>query len=227
LENISEQQMREMIFSGKDDTRRQFAEAFSPEIDKFIGAITLVFDRFVELEGRLPVEERPAWVEMFLYAAFNSLLTSFHLLISGVTVPAGNLMRSWSEAIAMALLCSDERIKAFAALKTNPRRFPVHKALDMVKQEKNALILDINKSGWGSFQRISTFFNDYSHSSVFSLANMTILSQPGSLVPLGSGFDADKVGNYRKEIVLRIRACKVMIDTLKVVEMHLTGRNPG
>ncbi len=74
---------------------------------------------------------------------------------------------------------------------------------------------------------LSAFFNDYSHSSAFSLANMTILSQPGSLVPLGSGFDADKVGNYRKEIVLRISACKVMIDTMKVVEMHLTGRNPG
>ncbi len=226
MEKISQQQMKEMLLSGNEETRQKFLESLGAEIDKFIRAVTLVFERFAELDDRLPKEERPAWVQMFLYSAFNSLLTSFHLLISGFTIPAGNLMRSWAEAIAMALLCSDERIKAVEALKTNPRKFPVHKALDMVKQKKNAQILDINKKGWDSFQRISAFFNDYSHSSVFSLANMAMLSQPGSLVPLGSGFDVDKVGNYRKEINLRISACKVMIDTMKVVEMHLTGRKP-
>lgn len=216
--------MKEMLLSGNGETRQKFLESLGAEIDKFIRAITLVFDRIAELDDRLPKEERPPWVQMFLYGAFNSLLTSSHLLISGFTIPAGNLMRSWAEAIAMALLCSDERIKTFEDLKTNPRKFPVHKALDMVKQKKNAQILDINKRGWDSFQRISAFFNDYSHSSVFSLSNIAILSQPGSLAVLGSGFDADKVGNYRKEIILRISACKAMIDTIKVVEMHLTGR---
>jgi len=42
----------------------------------------------------------------FVCTATDSLIPSVQLLLSGMPIPSGNLMRQHAEATAMALLCS-------------------------------------------------------------------------------------------------------------------------
>ncbi len=67
-------------------------------------------------------DQRAAWVEMFLFAAFNSVLTSAHLLLSGFLIPSGNLMRQFGEACAIAMLASHRKINMLERLERHQRR---------------------------------------------------------------------------------------------------------
>ena len=101
METLSiQQQISEFILSGDKVTRNHFVQNFGAEIEQFIKAISLVYERINKLEGGVPQNMRSAWAWMFLYNAFNNLVTSFHFLISGFVVPSGNLIRQFAESIA-------------------------------------------------------------------------------------------------------------------------------
>ncbi len=153
-DTLTNDEVRAIIFSENEEVRQQFVQHFQSEIDKFILSLTRAYRRLQEMQARVPYDKRSAWVDHFLFAAFNSLLTSFHLLISGFSVPAGNLMRHYGEAVAMAFLLSHRQINTFEVLEREPRRYPVHKALDLVKRTRNAKLLGIDGKGWEEFSKI-------------------------------------------------------------------------
>ena len=221
MNKLSREELFEIVLSDNKATRDKFLSAFPNEVDAFIDGIVQVFDHLAELDNKMRKGERAAWVQMFLFSSFNSLLTSFHLLINGFLIPAGNLMRSWSESLAMAILCSDAQIDIFDKFKANPAHFSVQKAPDIVMRKNNARILNIDKQGWKKFLEIRDFFSKYSHATAFALSSMTMIQVAGQLF-IGSEFDNGKINEYRKEMRLRISACERLVDTAKVVEMHLT-----
>ncbi len=155
-----------------------------------------------------------------MFNAANSLLTSFHLFINGFQIPAGNLMRHWSEALAMALLCSDSRIDTLKVLEENPSQFPVQKAMNLVMRDKNARILGISKEAWMEFSRANDLYQEYSHASVLSLATTAMMSNPGGLI-IGGEFDHGKLSAYEKEFSRRISACAFSLDIAAMTEQHL------
>src|SRR6266498_3833650 len=139
-ETLGTEDIRAILLSSNEDTRKKFLQDYGPEIDKFVSEIARSYNRLEEMPSRVPHDKRSAWVDEFLFTAFNSLLTSFHLLISGFNIPSGNLMRHYGEATAMALLLSHRRINVFDLLEKD-FRFPVQKALNIVKRNRNAQLL--------------------------------------------------------------------------------------
>lgn len=181
---------------------------------------------YVGLGGALKPDIRAAWVEKFVFTAFNSLFVSCHLLISGFLVPSGNLMRQYAEAYAMALLCSHHELDVLRRFDKDPGRFPVHNAVQLVRNRRNMRVLNINARGWASFETISKWYDHYSHASVLSLATVAVLKTPGSLI-LGGEFDDGKREAYRKELRLRVcamtRLCELTVvvqNNVKVAQSH-------
>jgi hypothetical protein len=215
---LTQQDLAEVVFSTNEDTRNRFRETFGEEFEEFLDSIFQPYERLIEFEDKMEEDERPAWVHRFLFNAFNNLLISFHLLISGFVVPAGNLMRQHAESVAMALLCSHRKIETFQKFVTNPQKFRMDKSLKLVNN--NASLLNVDAEGWQGFQDISKWYNNYSHASVTALANLQLFNTPSGLV-VGSEFDPGKVDAYRKEIRLRIDACKSLFGTIKQAEQHL------
>jgi hypothetical protein len=216
---FSAEDIRATLFSDNRDTRKKFLQHFGSEIDNFVSAISRSYTRLEEMPPRVPYDKRSAWVDEFLFAAFNSLVTSFHLLISGFNIPSGNLMRHYGEATAMALLLSHWQINAFDLLEKD-FRFPVHKALDIVKRNRNAELLGVSKQGWEKFIEITSFYDQYSHPSIFAAASTHIFSLPGSR-QVGGEFDLEKKDSYQKEIRLAIGAAQRLYETIEVAERHL------
>jgi len=220
-EVLTIEDVRGILFSGNEDTRQKFLQYFGSEIDNFASEIVRAYNRLQEMPPRVPYDKRSAWVDEFLFAAFNSLLTSFHLLISGFSVPSGNLMRHYGEAMAMALLLSHRQINAFDLLEKD-FRFPVHKALNIVKRKRNAELLRVSEQGWEKFIEITSFHDQYSHPSVFAVASTHIFSLPGSH-QVGGEFDLEKKDSYQKEIRLAISAAQRLYETIEVAERHLVN----
>jgi hypothetical protein len=224
-ETLSTGDIRAILFSGNEDIREKFLQHWSSEIDSFVSDIARSDNRLEEMPSRVPHDKRSAWVDEFLFAAFNSLLTSFHLLISGFNIPSGNLMRHYGEATAMALLLSHRQINTFDLLEKD-LRFPVHKALSIVKRNRNALLLGVTKHGWEKFIEITSFYDQYSHASVFAAASTRIFSLPGSR-QVGGEFDSEKTDSYGKEIRLAISAAQRLYETIDVAERHLVNSKPA
>ncbi len=223
-ETLSAEDIRAILFSSNEDTRKKFLQHCGSEIDNFVSEIAISYNRLEEMPSRVPHDKRSAWVDEFLFAAFNSLLTSFHLLISGFNIPSGNLMRHYGEATAMALLLSHRQINAFDLLEKD-FRFPVQKALNIVKRNRNAQLLGVTEQGWEKFIEITSFYDEYSHPSVFAAASTHIFSLPGSR-QVGGEFDLEKKDCYQKEIRLAISAAQRLYETIEVAERHLVNSKP-
>src|SRR5690242_15037331 len=102
----SQEQIRALILDDHRRTRANFMALLGPELDIAIAACTGAYNTWIEFDRSVAYDPRTAMVATFCYTAVNSLLTSLHLLVSGLVVPSGNLMRHYGEAVAMALLCS-------------------------------------------------------------------------------------------------------------------------
>ncbi len=194
-----------VLFADNEVVRSRFKEGFADLIRQFLDESERVCEQLRNFGTALTTDLRAAWVEKFIFSAFNSLFVSCHLFISGFAVPAGNLMRHYAEASAMALLCSHHAIDVLVHFDRDPRRFPVQDAVQLVRKRRNTQLLKINAQGWASFEAISKWYDQYSHASVLSLATQAMLATPGS-VNLGGQFDDAKREEYRKELGLRVSA---------------------
>jgi len=88
------------------------------------------------------LDEHCAEVQLFIHTAYNSLISSLHLLVSGYPVGSGHLMRHFVESIAMALMCSDLRIGVYQAYAANRKHFDMASAPDRLKQKPVRRILE-------------------------------------------------------------------------------------
>jgi hypothetical protein len=219
------QLISEFVLYGDKETRNHFIQNFGTEIEQFIRSISQVYERITKLDSTVPQTMRSAWAWMFLYNAFNNLITSFHFLISGFVAPSGNLIRQYGESIAMALLCSHPLINVFDRFNSDPGKFPVNKALSTASKKQNARLLNLKRGGWEGFQEITKWYDYYSHASPVSIAHLHPFDKPDQMV-LGCEFDSIKVDVYKDEIRRRISACGLLLETVEQVELHLkkTGR---
>jgi hypothetical protein len=175
---LTSEEIRAMILSTGEGVRKQFLKYFGAEVESFVSNLARVYDRMQEMATRVNHDRRSAWAYEFLFAAFNSLLTSFALLISGFHVAAGNLMRHHGEAIVTALLLSHRQIGTFAAVDNDLRKFSVHKALDLVKKKRNTRLLGIDRQGWQKFQELISFYDQYSHPPSSQFRAVTVSPSP-------------------------------------------------
>jgi len=120
----------------------------------------------------------------------------------------------------MALLLSHRQIDTFASIDKDPQKFSVHKALDLVRRRRNARLLGIDGPGWKKFEELTSFYDQYSHPSVFTVSSGHSFSLVGYR-QIGGEFDSAKLEAYRKEISLRISASQRLHETVEVVEKHL------
>lgn len=220
-EDAGASEIRELLFRGHGDVRDAFATAFPSEIDGCIAAIAETYSAYRAFERAAPKTQRTAQVQAFSYTALNSLISSLFLLISGMLIPAGHLMRQYAEATAMALLCSHPALITFARFEKEKTRYPVHDALIEVNKKRNRRVLDINAEGWKTFMEIASFYDQFSHASALVISAQMMLDRPGKLIMLGD-YDADKSDVYHYEFPRR-RSAAVALEQLIVV---LTDRLP-
>ena len=217
---LTVEQIRRALISDNGDVRERFLEEFPSEIESVAHELYLTCRLLKQFTKSVSKDQRAAWVEMFLFAAFNSVLTSAHLLLSGFLIPSGNLMRQFGESCAIAMLASHGKINMLERLESDATQVWAGKSIREVEQAKNQELLGIDPDGWASFAKITRWYNRYSHASALVLASLNLLDRPNTLV-VGAEFDGEKVGAYRKELRLRSSAAECLGDVIAVCGQHV------
>jgi hypothetical protein len=212
--------LRGVLLGDNSDVRAQFLSHFGQLINDFVSHSDRTYDRLRAFGRAVAADDRAAWTEAFLFSAFNSSLTSCHLLVSGFPIPAGNLMRHYGESCAMALLCSHHAIDVFQRINADPAKFPVDSAVQTVRKRRNAELLRVNADAWSVFQSITRWYDTYSHATVFTLATQAKLSERGQAF-LGGGFDEFKLDGYRKELTIRVSSMDRLYDMINAAERNV------
>lgn len=198
-------------------TRSQFREAFPSDVSAIIEGLAAAYAAIREFEANVEKDVRAAWVDVFLFNALDCIASSSKLFLMGLVIPAGNLMRQYGEACAMAMLSSHDGLQVLQRLES-AEGYPTHTAIHYVSKKKVRGKLKIDTNGWDEFAAITRWYDRFSHASSMSVASIVSLSESGFYV-LGGGFDAAKADTYRKELRLRGSAC----DVLKDLAAHVMG----
>lgn len=223
-EKPSEAAMLALITSDAAHVRKDFIDEFGSELGQIAKALTDAYSSFRRLETTARLDHRSAYVQGYAFAAFNNLITSVSLFLVGLQLPSGNLMRQYSEATAMALLCSHPKIDTLARLRSDPHSFPYHKAIEIVSRERNRRLLDLKGPEWKAFGKIAQFYDRFSHASFFALASRTMFGQKGKLILLGE-FDPEKLEPYRIELRRRESAAKVLANLMDYLSERLPPKD--
>lgn len=204
-EVMSRDALRQLLFSDGEAVRQQFCERFPDLVEQLIDGLWEAFQQYRELDALVAQDKRLATVVAFYYTALNSLFTSGYLLLIGLLVPAGNLMRHFGEAVAMALLCCDARLDAYDRFTAGLETFPITSAVDRVNRKRTQEILEVDAAAWASFRELTKFYDKYSHASFLSVASQFMFDRPGFLA-FGGEFDPSKHDSYHVELTRRTTA---------------------
>jgi hypothetical protein len=141
-------------------------------------------------------------------------------VISGYTIPSGNLIRQTIESLCTAILCSKESINVYQRVDEN--KFSPQKAINLVQRHANNL--NINKKSISVVKKVYEFYHNFSHSSLLALSHNMSLSQTGNLF-IGPSFDKAKMLGYKKEIAQRVNLAKVYSNVIEGILLVEKGNN--
>ena len=95
--------IKEELFSDHKTILEKFYTLYKETIDNFISE----FEKYFRIIDNFEIDlsnKKAVLVKAYLFNALNSLLSSTRLLLIGQLIPSGNLMRNYSESIAITLL---------------------------------------------------------------------------------------------------------------------------
>lgn len=211
------------LFNGNSDIIDAYSKEFSKEILNFAEEYATAYKRYMEL-NRLSINEKNvqiAYVAGLSYLLFENLFTSFKLFILGYQSPSGNIMRQVTESIALATLCSldfdivinkNKSINFFDSFVLQKPEAQSHHAIRYL--ENNFKSIGIKQIAIDNLKSAKNFYNNYSHPSLLSMANIMSFQSPGDTY-IGGSFDTEKIDEYKDELVHRINFCKILPDFIE------------
>lgn len=204
--------------------RRRWLAKFRPEIEALVGALCDTGRALRIFEQRAESTQRSLRVLEFLYLAYHGLATSSHLLISGLLVPAGNQMRFFAEALAMALLCSEPAERVLEDYDANPKRYSIQAAPDRLTRKKTIERLSLDPSA-SQLSRVAKFYSKFSHASVVAEAAIAVGSA-GPALDLAVEFREKLIPVYRNELSRRLSAAQALHEAATELARRLSMPNP-
>ena len=231
---VSEELVRSLVYSSNQRVQAEFKNRHVVMIERAIKGIKAAHDSLDLLRYQLKDkgDVQVATIELFFHAAINSVLCAVHLLISGYPTPAGNLMRQFTEAVAMALLCLDKDSQVLQRFNSNPKKFPVDTAPDMLRNRKRRetlkRLIDFDPEVWETALELKQLYDALSHSSAYSLAHALALGTEHGMI-LGGEFDPDKAahGVYAGHLRRYATAAQSLAQLISVTGSALLKMKPG
>ena len=201
-----------------DDTevRQYYTDHFKSQITDFTKAMSDAYINWKQFDDNIGKNKNKALVSELIYSAINSHIISMKIFLSGYIVPAGNLQRQVLETIALALLCSNSKLKVLDLFMNN--KYSTNKAVKDVLN--NYQKLNLKKTAIQTLKRYQVFYHKYSHPSQLSLASIISFSREGKLY-LGASFDEGKIKEYTKEVNSRVSLAEVFNNIINGIRANV------
>lgn len=178
-------------------------------------------DFYIDFESRIAAWEtsdRNKVVMQFIHTAGNSLVQSTNLLVAGMLAPSGNLVRSFAEAVAMALLCATPSTGVLEKYRAERGSYPVHTAVDRIQRANNSkalrTYLGFEAKAWQKFRESIRLFDKHSHASIIAVASHQRFGKRAAAIVVGTAYDPLKFAAYRHELAARKAAVKQLHQVL-------------
>src|SRR6266513_1632190 len=182
---ITPTDVRQIVWGSNAEVQALFKERFGDEIERAVQVLGEAYGNFQKLQAAVSLEMRAATVQMFIHVALSSVITSLHHLVSGYPIAAGHMMRHYTEAIAMALMCSNEATGVYKKYAADRKTFPVHKSPEMLRKRKvrDALrdSLGFDAVAWEQVLAIAELYDTLSHASALTLGFHILFTEEGGL----------------------------------------------
>ena len=215
VSNASEMITEEL--SGEDtEVRQYYTDNFENQITDFISAMSKAYTNWKKFDDNIEGDKKKAYVSALIYSAINSHIVSMKIFLSGYIVPAGNLQRQVLETIALALLCSSQKLKVLDRFMKN--KYSTNKAVQDVLN--NYEKLNLRKTAIQTLKRYQVFYHKYSHPTQLSLASLVSFSKEGKLY-LGATYDEGKIKDYKKEINSRLGLAKIFNNIIDGIRANI------
>ena len=222
-----QEEFRGILWSSNSKAQAWFKEQFGDELALAVQALGQAYFTFKELQASVARDERCATVQMFLHVAISSVAASLHHLVSGYPIAAGHMMRHYTEAIAMALMCSNEKTGVYQRYAADRKTFAVQKAPEMLRRTKIkrelAESISFDAKAWETVLQIAELYDTLSHASALTLGFHMLFTEEGGLI-LGSEFDPAKVKEYRSDIIRRRTAAQSLAHIIPIIMNALPKR---
>jgi hypothetical protein len=209
------EEFQAVVFSGNDEILRQFQDQFGAEIDRACRSLHGAYSAFRHLEDVSPKTRRASAVQIFAFHALDGIVSSTALLIRGSTVSSGNLMRHFTEGVAVALLFSHSHIESFNLWMASPQTFPFDSAPQILLRRRNRELLKLDHKAWQAYVRLARWYSSLSHASNAAIGANLLFSS--SHVALSGGFDPAKGDYYRAELTRRASGAESLRNILHVL----------
>lgn len=198
-----------------DDVRErsEFLKYFASDRDLFAERMAYAKVACDKFDKDINGDEKKAYVVGLVGCAISLHIVSMKLLLSGYSIPAGNLQRQVLETIALACLCADKHLGILD--KFIEDKYSANKSIGNVK--KHASRLGINKNFIRVMEKAKKFYDDFSHPSLMTIASIS--SKNG--ICLGSSFDLNKLEAYKKDVAFRISLANVFVDFVEGVAWNV------
>jgi hypothetical protein len=224
---LGSEAVRNLVFSSNAEVQARFRAEFPAEIERALAGVTAAYRAMDLFRYRLQGSNQTATLELFFHAAANSVLCSLHHLVSGYPIAAGNLMRHYTECVAMALLCLDPSIGVLEAYTRQRKEYPVHNAPTRLRRRnvRSALKakLEFDPAAWETVLEIAQLYDQLSHASALSLAHQIMVDTDNMMI-IGSEYDPAKREPYRQDLVRRASAAESLAHLIHVTITILPQR---
>lgn len=211
-DELSKADFRKEVYTSHGKFRKKFKSRFLSQINEFIEEIFKTYEVFEIADGKCKGDKQKSHVVGYLFNAINNLVVSVNLLVSGYIVSSGNLMRHYTESVAIAILIANRKLRFFEKLMSGEDS--MHNPVGLIS--KNIGNLKIRREGFAEFNKIYKFYHNYSHPSPLAVADMFNFADTNkSEVYIGNHYDSTKDAAYTKEIKIRIGATKSLRNVIQ------------
>lgn len=219
---FTDQQVREAALADNPLAREAFLTDHQADANVIVNTMAEFYRNLDRCVQGWPLGERRQTVMWFLHIAGNSVICSVNLLSSGMLVPAGNLMRQFGEALAIALLCTVPSTGVLDRYLQESDKFPFDEALALVekRQNKRALsaALGLMEAGWKLFRSDMRRYNHHSHAGMIPFGAYLGFDAARPVIFLGPEYDPHKVEFFRQELAHSQAASRMLLNVLVSVD---------
>jgi len=220
---VSEELMRQLVFATNAKVQEEFKRQHGEMIERAVKGLTAAHDALDLLRQRLrgKGDLQVAVIELFSHSAINSVLCATHHLVSGYPIASGNLLRHYTEAVAMMLLCLDDSSGVLQRFTADMKTFPVHNAPNMVRNKKRSAalkrLISFDPEAWKKVLKLKgDLYDPLSHAAALSLAYEAMLSTKNTSI-LGSEYDQEKTDAYAKELQRCATSAEALHELIVVI----------
>jgi hypothetical protein len=213
----TEEMIRKELFEWDIEIANQYLTTYPEQLQRFFKSMDMAYHAWKKFDETVNENRARAHISALIFGTLSLHLTSTKLLVWGLLVPSGNIMRQVLETVCMAFLASKPALGYIELYESN--RYSTGKAVrDVLRNSKK---LNLARDALDILKEARDFYDKFSHPTLLTMT--TFIALGGDNTYLGASFDPGKQDAYQKEISTRVQVAGLLTNMIQRIRYNLDG----